>query len=292
MMKSMTAFGRATLENSFGKFIVEIHSVNRKHLEITTHLPRELLRYDSEIKKWISKEIARGQVGVRVQATFENESPLNITPNLPLARQLKKGWEALAKDFDVEIDGKFALKMIAREPELFLYDEILGEDVTGLKDVVEAALKSLLVMKTKEGALLQADVEERLQKLKNSLEKIKEKAPFVADKLRQRLQLKLEEVLKGSLDNEERLLREVALFAEKVDISEEIVRFTSHLEQFQELVSGGKEGLGKTLDFLIQELLREANTMGSKANEAAITTQVIDIKSELEKIREQIQNVE
>lgn len=288
----MTAYGRASLATPLGKFTIEIHSVNRRYLEVSTFLSREWIRFDPEIKKWISEKIARGAVTVRVSIVPEKESPFVVTPNLSLALQLKSAWDQIAKALDLK-EG-FDLKMLAREPGILLYEENIpaeNEYQESLKRVVEHALDELVKMRSREGKALESDILKRLKFLQEAIDRINLKVSGATDKYRQKLMARLEEILPEHVENEERVLREIALFAEKVDISEEITRFRSHLSQFEKLLNEDK-AVGKTLDFLIQELNREANTIGSKSSEIEIIKTVLEIKSELEKTREQIQNIE
>ncbi len=293
MLKSMTAYSRASLETSLGRFSVEIQSVNRKHLEVTTYLPGELLRFDGEIKKWIGKAIARGQVTVRIFIRSDRETPISVRPNLPLIRQIKSAWDEIAKDLQME--EKFDLELLQGQEGVLLFNAEFKDEESyrkTLQEVVALALQKLIVMKGHEGKELHDDIAMRLKNLEKAIEQIEQKAPDATAKYRQKMLLKIEELLPGLVDNEERVMREVCLFAERVDIAEEITRFKSHLKQFNTLLDSETEGVGKTIEFLVQEVNREANTIGSKASDAEVTRFVIDIKSELERIREQIQNVE
>lgn len=295
MLKSMTAYGRACSISSLGRFVAEIQSLNRKHLEINTFLPKELLRYDVDIKKWIATEVGRGQVNVKIAVSFDRSSPLIVTPNLPLARQLKSAWDAIAKELKISSEKGFSLEMLSQESGLLLYDEdIQDEEIyrQALRDVVEEALQHLMVMKHREGEILFNDIEARLKKIAIAIQEIGEKAPGATERFRQRLVERLEGVISGSIENEERILREICIYAEKIDIAEELTRFDSHLKQVDILLHSQAQGIGKTLEFLVQELNRETNTIGSKSSDVDVSRFVVDIKSELERIREQIQNIE
>jgi uncharacterized protein (TIGR00255 family) len=293
MLKSMTAFGRGIVSLPLGRFVVEIHSVNRKHLEVSSHLPKELLRFDPDIKNWISAQVTRGAVSVRVHVHYHQESPLKVAPNLPLVAQVKEAWDRIAE----EIDSKepFKLELLLRESGLFIYDEeIENEELyrDALRQAVEAALIPFVEMKEREGAALLEDIAQRLKNLERAIRDVAQYAPRATERHRQKLKEVLEELIPGVVDNEERILREIGIYAIKVDIAEEITRFTSHLVQCNELIHSKKEGLGKTCEFLIQELNREINTIASKSSEIEVSKLAIEIKGELEKIREQIQNVE
>ncbi len=294
MLKSMTAYGRASLNTKVGHFVIEIQSVNRKFLEIQVVLPRELSQFDIELRKWLSPYLARGQVTIKVGVIFEGPVPFMIRPNLPLARQLKNAWNEIAKELHLE-EREFSLSLLESAEGLLSYEENREEEDhyrLVLKQTLEVAIESFLRMKAQEGAVLQADIVERLEKMRQAMQLVEQKAPFASRKYRDKLVARLEELLPGQVENEERILREVALFAEKVDVMEEITRFFCHLTHFEELLQSTSLSVGKTLEFVLQELNREINTIGSKSSDLDIARSVIDIKSELERIREQIQNVE
>lgn len=298
MFKSMTAYGRANLSTSLGRFSVEIQSVNRKHLEINTFLPKELLRFDPDIKKWVSTAVGRGQVNVKVSVAFDREIPLVVAPNLPLARQVKSAWAAIGKDLKLHINENDLLNILMRSEGILRYDEGLQDEEgyrQALKETIQQALLPFNSMKIQEGRALHADIAERFARLDVLIQEIAVKAPGATERYRQKLMERLNEVLGASIENEERLLREVCVYAERIDITEELTRFRSHLKQAEKMMqqeAGVEQGVGKTLEFVVQELNREINTIGSKSSDIDIAKWVIEIKSELERIREQIQNIE
>lgn len=290
----MTAYGRASLNTKVGHFVVEIQSVNRKFLEVNVFLPRELNQFDIELKKWLMPYLARGQVSVKVNVTFEGAVPFIVRPNLPLARQLRDAWDEIAKELNFDGHG-FHLSLLESADGLLSYEENLAEEENyreALKQTLEVALEGFLQMKAQEGALLQVDIVQRLENIRKSLQIIEHKKPFATKKYREKLVARLEEIVPGHIENEERILREIALFAEKIDITEELTRFNCHLSHFDELIHSDALSVGKTIEFVLQELNREINTIGSKSSDLDIARAVIDIKSELERIREQIQNIE
>lgn len=294
MLKSMTAYGRASLNTKVGHFVVEIQSVNRKFLEVNVFLPRELNQFDIELKKWLLPHLARGQVTVKVNVTFEGAVPFVVRPNLPLARQLKSAWDEIARDLELDVD-EFRLSLLESAEGLLSYEENLAEEDNyrdALKETLEVALKAFLQMKAQEGAVLQTDIAQRLVKMRQSMQTIEQKMPFATRKYREKLIARLDELVPGHVENEERILREIALFAEKIDITEELTRFYCHLTHFEELIYSQVLSVGKTLEFVLQELNREINTIGNKSSDLDIARAVIDVKSELERIREQIQNIE
>lgn len=290
----MTAYGRATILSILGRFSVEIQSVNRKHLEINTILPPEFIRFDTEIKKWISNAVGRGQINVKLRVVFEKTSPLTALPNLPLARQIQKAWYELADHLGIKVDDKRLIDILAQTENILLFDELQNEDEykSLLQQAVEQAIVQLLIMKEAEGKALTVDISARLDAITQMILKIEEKAPGATIRYREKLQERLKEALGASIENEERILREVCVFADKIDIAEELIRFDSHLMQTRSLLKLEGESVGKTLEFLIQELNREINTIASKSSDAEVSGLVIKIKTELERIREQIQNIE
>lgn len=299
MLRSMTAYARACKESPAGRFSIEINCVNRKHLEINTALPNELLRYDTDIKKWISAVIGRGSVNVKINVSFNQESPLIVTPNLALARELKRAWEKIAAELNLTPNPDELLQIISNEEGLLSYEQNDQDEEfyrQTLKSVTEDALRHLIAMKEYEGTILHQDIMTRFLKLASLIKLIENKAPGATERYRQRLIERVKEVSCVSADGlDERILREVCLYAEKIDIAEEVVRFNSHLQQVDKLMDskrGHDQGVGKPLEFLIQELNREINTIGSKSSDTEVSHWVIEIKTELERIREQIQNIE
>ena len=293
MLRSMTAYGRASTQLPLGRFVVEVQSVNRKFLEVNALLPKELARFESEVKQWIGGVVARGQVSCKVSAFFESSTPMVVSPNIPLAREIKAAWDKIAKA--VGVAQKFELSFLADVEGMFIYGEEMPDEELyrqALKGVVEKALESFLAMKAREGQHLLDDIAQRMYKLVQMIGQIALYAPDATKRYQQKLKERIEALVPGSVDNDERLLREIGIYAEKVDIAEEITRFSSHLSQLDGLLNSAEVSVGKTLEFVLQELNREINTIGSKSGDMRISCQVVEIKGELEKIREQIQNVE
>lgn len=296
-LKSMTAYGRGMSDFEFGRIIVDIQSVNRRFLEVNVSLPRLFARFEIDIRKQIAASIGRGMVSVSVGWKTDSRHPVAIAPNFALARAIKGAWEKLAEE--LWLPTEMPLVLLTQEKDLFLHEEPEVEDSIyqkALSEAVGAAIQALLTMKRQEGEVLAQDLRGRLRILSQEITWIEAHASTATEKYRQKLAARLEELFVGSPENEERILREVAIYAEKVDIIEEIIRFKSHLDQFVQTVEKQLvqtvDSRGKVLDFLLQELLRECNTIGSKASDLAVTQHVVTIKSELERIREQVQNIE
>jgi uncharacterized protein (TIGR00255 family) len=295
MLKSMTAFGRKSLVTELGRFIVEIQSVNRKHLEINIVLPRDFARFEVDLRNWMAKSVLRGQVNVKVTIATTKESPVIISPNLPLVRQYKEAWDKIQDDLSLHFEESSFATLLSKEVGIFINEENINEEEyrESIKSAVDLALEELIRMKLHEGMALQNDISSRVNNLKRWIAEISLKAPGATQKYRQRLLERLKEFLEMTASEvDERILKEIAIYAEKIDITEEIIRFQSHLDQFEKLMESGSESIGKTLEFLIQELHREINTIASKSSDLEVSRLVIDCKSELERMREQIQNVE
>ena len=291
----MTAYGHAGKIFSFGRISIEIQSVNRKHLEINTTLPNAFLRFDAEVKKWIGAAVGRGQVNIRISISFEQKSPIAIVPNTALALQMQQAWKTMAEQLDISLSDQALIQILSLIPDMmFQGDELQDEELykKALKETVDEALTRLCRMKSLEGQSLYEDISARLNLLHLAIEQISIKAPDAPMRYREKLKERLQEVLGASIENEERILREVCVYAEKVDIAEELTRFHSHLKQVKQILESKESAVGKTLEFLIQELNREINTIGSKSSDVEISHGVIQIKTELERIREQIQNIE
>jgi uncharacterized protein (TIGR00255 family) len=292
MLMSMTGFGRGAIDAPFGRLVAEIQSVNRKYLEVFVSMPKEFSRFEVEVRKWIGEVVSRGQITVRIHLMPAPGALESLLPDVEMLREFKLSWEKLAISLGYDpkkIDLGF---LVDRMAVLQKVESAQDKDLTVLHRCIDEALQMLLQMKKKEGKALAEDVSGRLQEMRKMVAEIETLSPDATARMRQKLTEKMGEVLKGGSETEERLFREVALFAEKVDVSEEITRLKSHFEQFEGLLSPKAGGIGRKMDFLIQEMAREINTIGSKSMDAKIAHLVVEAKSELEKIREQIQNIE
>ncbi len=293
MLRSMTAFGRIVESTAIGTVTVEIQSVNRKYLDVKVHCPPELRRFELDIQKQISESVFRGQVSVKIISSFEKQPPVSIRPNIELARQMKKSADEIAEMLKIS-NSDFSIRLLSSSKDILDYsDEIADEKAwkLALENAISAALNPFMKMKDYEGGKLFEDFNERIDRLSRVIQEINKLSGRSVETMREKLTEMLEAAFPGKVENEEALLREVCLYAEKVDISEEITRFNAHLEHFVETMESGKS-VGKTLEFIAQELFRETNTIASKVNDIEISRKTIEIKNELERIREQLQNVE
>ncbi|WP_395746021.1 YicC/YloC family endoribonuclease [Prosthecobacter sp.] len=292
-MKSMTGFGRGEAQRSGVTWSVECSSVNRKQLEVAVNLPRELSELESAVRTEVSTAVSRGRVNVAVRresgAAASSEA---LRVDQVLAQQYFHAMHSLALKLD--ISPEISLTDITRMPGVITQAqaELATEEVwPPIQEALTAALKQLNSMRATEGASLRGDIEARLATIESLLASIRAKAATVPEHQRKVLRQRLEEAgLPLPLDDE-RLVKEIALFADRTDISEELTRAASHVQQFRAYLDGATPS-GRSLDFLLQEFFREFNTMGSKCNNAEIAHHVVTAKTELEKIREQVQNAE
>lgn len=293
MIKSMTAFGRAEKTAEGTSYTVEMRCVNRRYCEISVRMPHQLATLEERIKKQVAANVLRGRVDVVVKVKGGAEKVPEIEVNLPLAkayyRALSELNETLETTEKVGLQTLLSLEGIitAVEPEVDL-----EKTWSALSSCIDEALKGVDAMRISEGHALCHDFEKRLQSIEDSLSRIKALAPSVLSEYHSRLKERVTVLTDGNVElDPSRLAQEAAFLADKSDITEEIVRAESHLKQFRTIMES-EGAVGRALDFLLQELNREVNTIGSKAGDAELSHIVVGLKSELEKIREQVQNVE
>lgn len=290
MIRSMTGFGRGEYENEGRKYIVEIKAVNHKYSDINIRLPRFFNNMEDLIRKRISNVISRGKIDVFV--SFENYSGkgTNIRINRELAKEYINELKSLAEETGLEFNVN--LIDISKLPEILKLEENEDEEEieSELMMAVDVALAKFIKMRETEGEKLVQDIEKRIHIIEKKLEEIKKYSGNLVEEYMEKLQTRITEILKTEVD-EARLMQEIVLFSDKSSIEEELTRLDSHISQFLKLIKTSSP-VGKKIDFLIQEINRETNTIGSKANCLEITNRVIEIKTEVENIREQIQNIE
>lgn len=293
-MKSMTGYGRGECIMYNRKFVVEIKAVNHRYNDITIKMPRTMLLFEDAIKKTIGAKVFRGKIDVYVNFESYSEDDISITVNENLAKGYVNVLNSLKDKF--EIDDKINLELVAKFPDLITVDKGITSEEAGneiyecLMNAVKEAVAGFVDMRIREGEALKANILEKLDVIHNSVDRISERAPEVAKDYRKRLEDKLKELDEIQAD-ESRILTEVLIFSDKACIDEEITRLYSHIGQMKSIVEE-KVPVGRKLDFLVQEMNREVNTIGSKSNDLEITNIIVDTKSEIEKIREQIQNIE
>ncbi|PWU10936.1 MAG: YicC family protein [Verrucomicrobia bacterium] len=290
----MTGYGRGDAAQNGFKITVELSSVNRKQAEISVNLPREMEMLEAQIRDLIHHFIARGRMTVRVTLhAGASKLAARMHLNVPLAKAYARELVKLAKQ--LHLPGPVTLDHLARAPGVFQTDQELAveEDFwPSVERALRKALAGMVRMREREGSHLHQDLLHRIKIMRRAVSKIKKHAPSVAERYRQQL---IERAKTAGIEaagiEDERLLKEVVYFADRSDITEELTRLESHFKQFDECQST-REPVGRMLDFLAQEMNREVNTIGSKANDSLISREVVTIKAELEKFREQAQNVE
>lgn len=294
MIKSMTGFGRSEYTDGKRNITVEIKSVNHRYCDVTVKMPRRYGFVEDKVKSAVKSKLRRGKIDVPIMVENITENDINIKLNEPIAHQYYDNLKALQNSFD--LCGDISLALLATMPDVMkaIPDVEDEEEMTKaiLIPVEEAAL-NLEKMREAEGEKLSEDLLIKKDNIKKLLDKISERAPQVVVDYTAKLKERITELLAGNASlPEERILTEAAIFADKCAIDEEITRLNSHLIQLEKILGSGNEAEGKKLDFLVQEMNREANTIGSKANDITITNYMLEIKSEIEKVREQVQNIE
>jgi uncharacterized protein (TIGR00255 family) len=293
-MKSMTGYGRGECAQNGFKVTVELSSVNRKQSEISVVLPRELEVLEAQIRDVINRSIARGRLTARVSLhAADGKTSSQVRLNAPLARAYVRELNRLARE--LKLAGPITLDLLARAPGVFETNEEMAdaEDFwPAVEKALQQALATLLKMREREGAHLAKDLVTRINVMRKSAITIQKRSPEVQKRYREQLIQRIKGAgVEAPAVEDERLLKEIVYFADRSDISEELTRLQSHFQQFDDC-RNSREPVGRTLDFLAQEMNREVNTIGSKANDSLISRAVVTLKAELEKFREQAQNVE
>ncbi len=292
MIKSMTGYGRAVETVNGREFTVELRSVNNRYLDCTVKLPRSLSFAEEAVKQVVKQAVSRGKVDVFISLRSENVDDTKITLNGAVLQGYLEAMRQMVTDYGVRDD--ISVSTVSRLPEVFTVEKPqVDEDQlkADLLSVVNKALDGYNAMRATEGKALDADLRSRGQTIGQLVTQVEEGNGQTVIDYRARLENKLREVLANTAIDESRILTEAAIFADKVAVDEETVRLRSHLEQMNTMLTAGG-AIGRKLDFLLQEMNREANTIGSKCTDVRLARIVVDIKAELEKIREQTQNIE
>lgn len=296
MIKSMTAYSRASTQSPFGRLVVEIHSVNRKMLDLSIYAPKDFLRFDIDMRKTLSRSLERGQVTLRLTVQSEGFSSKLFSTYASQLKILKEGWDKLAKELGYDpartVDLPFLTSQMQSVPSGEGSREEEEEIRSALLELIETALHDLMQMKEKEGSILALDIQKRLKQIEESIAAIEHKKELPLVHYQKKLTDRLREIGHPSAEVEERVAREIALLCDKMDVTEELVRLSSHIAQFRSHLLSQEKAVGRTLDFLTQEMQREINTLGAKSSDNEISSYVVKMKSELDKIREQVQNIE
>lgn len=292
MIKSMTGYGRAEGTVDARDIVVEIKSVNHRYFEFSSRTSRGYNFLDEKLKSYLQGKIARGKVDVFVTIQTVEDVASEVHINHSLAAGYVNALRELQERYDLADD--ISVSAVARYTDIFsVHKAAEDEDAAwdAVRQILDKALEHFFAMREAEGARMKADMEGRVAAILSLVEKIEERSPETVKEYQEKLQQRLEEMLQEAKVEEQRLVTEAAIFADKVAVAEETVRLRSHFEQMHAMLSSD-QAVGRKLDFLVQEMNREANTIGSKAQDADIAHMVVDMKAEIEKIREQVQNVE
>jgi len=292
MLKSMTGFGRAEGDTSVGKVMIESRSVNHRYCDINLKLPKRLTPFENRMKEIIRSQVSRGRVDVTLRLDSLGEEKVQLSVDLNLAEQYYRVLQDLKEK--LQLKDKITLSLLAGAKDLITAKEEAGEIEPYWKEILpilKQSLRNMDDMKQLEGESLKKDIEQRVQHIGQELQMIKQQFPSRLKSYLARLHERLRSFLDGMEVDPSRFQQEIAFLTERVDITEEIVRAESHLAQFGSLLEG-MEPVGRKMDFLLQEIHREVNTVSAKANDVEASQRAVEIKSELEKIREQVQNIE
>jgi len=292
VLNSMTGFGKSETVIDGRKIRVEMKSVNNRFLDVNIRQPRFMLSYEDMVRQYLKKSLIRGRVDVFINYSSEREDSKTVTIDMALIGAYVKAAKQISEETGVEND--LSVTQLMRMPDT-VNAEDNTEDEEAMRELLmralEEAVGELKKARAREGGQLKEDIMRRLSLLDEAAGRIKSKEHVVIDEYRKKLRERLKEVLENNTIDEQRIAQEVAIYADKANITEEVVRIRSHLKQFEKL-SGEDGAQGRNMDFLVQELNREFNTIGSKSQDAEILGDVIFAKGEIEKIREQIQNIE
>jgi uncharacterized protein (TIGR00255 family) len=292
MLKSMTGFGRAEGDTSLGKVIVETRSVNHRYCDINLKLPKRLVLFENRIKEIIRSQVSRGRIDVALRLDSLGEERVQLSVDLNLAGQYYRVLQDLKEK--LRLKDEITLALLAGAKDLITAKEESGDVEPYWKEILpilKLSLKNMDDMKQLEGDSLKKDLQQRLELITQQMQMIKQQFPSRLRSYLTRLHERLRSLLEGMELDPSRFQQEIAFLTERADITEEIVRAESHLAQFSTFLEAN-EPVGRKMDFLLQEIHREANTVSSKANDVEVSQRVVEIKSELEKIREQVQNIE
>lgn len=292
MIKSMTGFGRCEVLKDSRKFTVELKSVNHRYLDVNIRMPKKLNFFEMSIRTLLKSYADRGKVDIFITYEDLSQSQVSVKYNAALAAEYLKYLNQMAEEFSLDNDVR--VSTLSRYPEVFTMEECSEDEDelwNGLKEALEGAFSQFVEMRTKEGERLKEDILLKLDLLSEQIRFIEERSPQIIAEYRTKLEEKMRELLEDTQIDDNRIAAEVILFADKICTDEEVVRLKSHIQHMKETLEESN-GIGRKLDFIAQEMNREANTILSKANDLDISNRAISLKTEIEKIREQIQNIE
>ena len=296
MVKSMTGYGRGIYSDEQRSITVEIKAVNHRYCDISVKMPRRYAFAEEKIKAAAKEVLMRGKIEIGVSIDNFGKSETDVNLNLDAAKRYYDALTELGQNFDLSGDGQISLSLLAGMTDVLTTVPAAEDEEEFVKELMTAldeALTGISEMRAVEGEKLAADILKRAAIMENTKNAIAERAPKIEVEYKERLHTRINELLDGSVEiSEERFALEAAVFADKSNITEELVRLGSHIDQLRSFINSEEEAVGKKIDFLVQEMNREANTIGSKANDMEITSRMLELKAEIEKIREQVQNIE
>ena len=293
MIKSMTGFGRCEVMEGERKFTVEMKGVNHRYLDVNIRMPKKLNFFETAIRGLLKQSIQRGKVDIFISYEDFTESQMSLKYNESLAQEYMDCFGRMKEQFSLENDIR--VSTLSRCPEVLTMEEqVIDEEElwNGLKKALEGAIGQFVETRTLEGSNLKKDIIEKLDGLLDLVGYIEERTPKIVAEYREKLETKVRELLEDAQIEESRIAAEVVIFADKICTDEEVVRLRSHIIHMKETLQSEEAGIGRKLDFIAQEMNREANTILSKANDLEVSNVGIDLKTEIEKVREQFQNIE
>ncbi|MCI6121422.1 YicC/YloC family endoribonuclease [Blautia obeum] len=293
MIKSMTGFGRCEVSDGERKFTVEMKGVNHRYLDANIRMPKKLNFFESAIRNLLKKSVQRGKVDIFITYEDLSESQVSLKYNEKLAEEYLTYFKKMEESFSLENDIR--VSTLSRYPEVLTMEEQLMDEEelwNGLKKALDGAIKQFVETRALEGENLKTDIINKLDGMLKLVDVIEERSPQIVAEYREKLETKVRELLEDTQIEEGRIAAEVVIFADKICTDEEVVRLRSHILHMKETLQSEESGIGRKLDFIAQEMNREANTILSKANDLEISNIGIDLKTEIEKVREQIQNIE
>lgn len=292
MIRSMTGYGRAQQTVDGMDITFEIKSVNHRYFEYSSRLPRAYGFLDDKIKNHINRTVSRGKVDVYLYIETVDAPGSTVTINHTLAKAYLEAYRELAQTYGIRED--ISVSLLSRNPDVLTVHKTAEDEEAiwnAVKTVMDEAVAKFITMREIEGARMREDVLSRRAMILAAVEKVEARSPETVKEHMAKVEQRMRELLDNAAVDEQRLLTEAAVFADKIAVAEETVRLRSHMDQLEQMLSGD-EAIGRKLDFLVQEINRETNTIGSKATDVTIARLVVDMKAEIEKIREQIQNIE
>ena len=296
MVRSMTGYGRGIYSDNQRSITVEVKAVNHRYCDITVKMPRKYSFAEEKIKAAAKEVMRRGKIEIGVSIDNFGKSETDVNLNLEVAKRYYDALTRLGQSFELSGDGQVPLSLLAGMTDVLITVPAADDEEEFTRELMAAlkeALEGISVMRTVEGEKLALDILKRADIIENTKNLIAERAPKIEREYKEKLKARITELLDGSVEvTEDRLALEAAIFADKANITEEIVRLGSHIDQLRTFINGDEETVGKKIDFLVQEMNREANTIGSKSNDMDITSWMLELKAEIEKIREQVQNIE